>query len=74
MAPYFIDAEAGRRGECWRHRLVTVATSRGRWRRRRRPLAPVGGLTVIAFRNTHLTYADDLVRPGAAGGRGRPGS
>ena len=28
-----------------------------RWRHRRSHSAPVGGLTVIAFRNTHLTYA-----------------
>lgn len=42
VAPYFIDQEAGVAGGG----AAVGANS-----------APVGGLTVIAFRNTHLTYA-----------------
>jgi surfeit locus 1 family protein len=42
-APYFIDQEAGVAGGGG---ASSGANS-----------APVGGLTVIAFRNTHLTYA-----------------
>jgi surfeit locus 1 family protein len=43
VAPYFIDQEAAS--------AVGGGASRGA------NSAPVGGLTVIAFRNTHLTYA-----------------
>jgi surfeit locus 1 family protein len=42
VAPYFIDQEANAAGE--------GASGGGK-------SAPVGGLTVIAFRNTHLAYA-----------------
>jgi surfeit locus 1 family protein len=44
VAPYFIDQEAGVAGGAGR--VADGANS-----------TPVGGLTVIAFRNTHLTYA-----------------
>jgi surfeit locus 1 family protein len=42
VAPYFIDQEAD---------VASEGAARGA------NSAPVGGLTVIAFRNTHLTYA-----------------
>ena len=43
VAPYFIDQEA--------------ASASGAGASGGPDSAPVGGLTVIAFRNTHLTYA-----------------
>jgi surfeit locus 1 family protein len=46
VAPYFIDADAGVGATAG----FNAAPGSG-------PTAPVGGLTVIAFRNTHLQYA-----------------
>ena len=46
VAPYFIDADANVSPEA----VINAAPGA-------RPTAPVSGLTVIAFRNTHLSYA-----------------
>jgi surfeit locus 1 family protein len=67
VAPYFVDEEAGA-GDGQRLADASVGTDGERARASRTAAAaqaaaqapasaPVGGLTVIAFRNTHLTYA-----------------
>jgi surfeit locus 1 family protein len=59
VAPYFIDEEAS---EADGQRIpdasgVTAGEVVGASRTAQASAAPIGGLTVIAFRNTHLTYA-----------------
>jgi surfeit locus 1 family protein len=59
VAPYFIDEEAGA-GDGQRIAETSAATAGevvGASRTVQASAAPIGGLTVIVFRNTHLMYA-----------------
>jgi surfeit locus 1 family protein len=49
VAPYFVDADATPMGPTTAGSTATVSTAM--------PVAPVGGLTVVRFHNSHLVYA-----------------
>jgi len=57
VAPYFIDEDAGDGPRVADASVGTDGELVGAGRVVQAASAPIGGLTVIAFRNTHLMYA-----------------